>query len=66
MIPMRKNRRVRKAVDMSIYTLHKVGECCFNKLKKSRRLANRYDKTAESFLGFIDVACIRIWLRQFC
>ncbi|MBK4215611.1 transposase, partial [Paracoccus caeni] len=35
-----------------------------NKLKNSRRLANRYDKTADSFLGFVDVACIRLWLRH--
>lgn len=62
MIPMRKNRRVRKTVDMTIYTLRNMAERCFNKLKNSRRLATRYDKTAGSFLGFIDVACIRLWL----
>lgn len=56
MIPMRKNRRVRKAVDMTIYTLRNMVERCFNKLKNSRRLATRYDKTADSFLGFVDVA----------
>ncbi|KAF0172905.1 MAG: transposase, partial [Rhodobacteraceae bacterium] len=26
--------------------------------------ATRYDKTAESFLGFIDITSIRIWLRH--
>lgn len=62
MIPMRKNRRVRKAVDMTIYTLRNMVERCFNKLKNSRRLATRYDKTAESFLGFVDVACISLLL----
>ena len=64
MIPMRKNRKVRKAVDMTIYTLRNMVERCFNKLKNSRRLATRYDKTADSFLGFIDIACIRLWLRH--
>jgi len=64
MIPMRKNRRVRKAVDMTIYTLRNMVERCFNKLKNSRRLPTRYDKTADSFLGFVDVACIRRWLRH--
>ncbi len=38
MIPMRKNRKVRKAVDMTIYTLRNMVERCFNKLKNSRRL----------------------------
>ncbi|MBK4218185.1 transposase, partial [Paracoccus caeni] len=62
--PMRKNRKVRKSVDMTIYTLRNMVERCFNKLKNSRRLANRYNKTADSFLGFVDVACIRLWLRH--
>jgi transposase len=26
--------------------------------------ATRYDKTAESFLGFIDITSIRLWLRH--
>ena len=64
MIPMRKNRKVRKTVDMTIYALRNMVERCFNKLKNSRRLATRYDKTADSFLGFIDIACIRLWLRH--
>ncbi len=64
MIPMRKNRKVRKAVDMTIYTLRNMVERCFNKLKISRRLATRHDRTADSFLRFIDIACIRLWLRH--
>lgn len=64
MIPMRKNRKVRKVVDRAIYTLRNRVERCFNKLKNSRRLATRYDKTADSFLGFIDIACIRLWLHH--
>ena len=38
-------------------------ERCFNKLKNARRVATRYDKTAESFLGFIDITSIRLWFR---
>ncbi|WP_276862459.1 transposase, partial [Haematobacter missouriensis] len=64
MLPMRKNRKVRKSVDMTIHTLRNMVERCFNKMKNSRRLATRYDKTANSFLGFIDIACIRLWLRR--
>ncbi|ETD81610.1 transposase [Rhodobacter capsulatus YW1] len=64
MIPMRKHRKVRKVVDMAIYTLRNRVERGFNKLKNSRRLATRYDKTADSFLGFINIACIRLWLRH--
>jgi hypothetical protein len=40
-------------------------ERCFSKLKHSRRLATRCDKTADSYLGFILVASIRLWVRRF-
>ena len=40
-------------------------ERCFNKLKNSRRLATRYDKTMASYLGFVHIAAIRIWMRAF-
>ncbi len=55
MIPMRKNRKVRKTIDMTIYTLRNMVERCFNKLKNSRRLAT---------LGFADIACISLWPRH--
>lgn len=64
MIPMRKNRKVRKTVDMAVYTLRNMVEHCFNKPKNIRRLATRFDKTASSFLGFVDIASIRLWLRH--
>ena len=40
-------------------------ERCFNKLKHSRRLATRYDKTTESYLGFVLIASARLWCRHF-
>ena len=40
-------------------------ERCFNKLKNARRLATRYDKTADSYLGFIHIVSIRLWMNQF-
>ncbi|QAX29098.1 hypothetical protein ETW24_06865 [Leisingera sp. NJS204] len=43
---------------------HDLVERCFNKLKNARRVATRYDKTAESFLGFIDITSIRLWIRH--
>ena len=41
MILMRKNGKVRKVVDMTIYTLRNRVERCFNKRKNSRRLVTR-------------------------
>ena len=63
-IPMRKTRRLRVAVDRKLYRLRNLVERCFNRLKNARRVATRYDKTAESFLGFIDITSIRRWFRH--
>jgi transposase len=63
-IPMRKSRKMRVGVDHSLYRLRNLVERCFNKLKNARRVATRYDKTAESFLGFIDITSIRLWFRH--
>ncbi len=62
-IPMRKSRKKRVGVDRPLYRLRNLVERCFNKLKNARRVATRYDKTAESFLGFVDITSIRLWLR---
>ncbi len=35
-----------------------------NKLKQFRVVATRYDKTAESFLAFLQLAASRLWLRR--
>ncbi len=63
-IPMRKSRKKRVGVDRALYRLRKLVERCFNKLKNARRVATRYEKTAESFLAFIDITSIRLWLRH--
>ncbi len=61
-IPMRKSRKKRVGVDRSLCRLRNLVERCFNKLKNARRIATRYDKTAESFLGFVDITSIRLWI----
>lgn len=63
-IPMRRSRKLRVAVNRTLYRLRNLIERCFNKLKNARRVATRYDKTAESFLGFIDITSTRLWLRH--
>ena len=65
MIPTKRNRLVQFPVDAAIYALRNMVERCFNKLKNARRLATRYDKTADSYLGFIQIVSIRLWMRQF-
>lgn len=64
-IPPRKNRKVQIPVDGNIYALRNLIERCFSKLKHSRRLATRYDKTAASYIGFVLIASARLWVRHF-
>jgi len=52
-IPSRSNRNNPEPIDGFIYALRNQVERCFNKLKCSRRLATRYDKTAASYFDFI-------------
>ena len=63
-IPGKINRREPILVDAITYALRNRVERCFNKLKCSRRLATRYDKTAASYLGFVHIAAARLWLRS--
>ena len=63
-IPGRANRKKPIPIDGFIYALRNRIERCFNKLKCSRRLATRYDKTAASYLGFIHIAAARLWFRS--
>lgn len=63
-IPMRKTRKLRDAVDRTLYRLRNLVERCFNTQKNARCVATRCDKTAGSFLGFIDITSIRPWLRH--
>lgn len=64
-IPMRKSRKVQVSVDGFIYAMRNRIERCVNKLKNFRRLATRYDKTADSYLGFVQIAASHLWTRQF-
>jgi len=61
-IKPRCNRKVDIPFDKEQYKERHLVECFFQKLKRYRRIATRYDKLAVRFLAFIHVACILIWL----
>jgi transposase len=66
MISTKRNRKVQQPVEPATYALRNMVERCFNKLKNARRLATRYDKTADSSLGFINLVAIRLWIAPIC
>ena len=50
--------------DPDSYKDRNVVERCINKLKQFRAVATRYDKREYIFHGTVDVASIRMWLRD--
>jgi transposase len=62
-IPTQKNRKVQRAYDRALYRGRGVGENFWAKLKQYRRVATRYDKTDECFLGFVHLASVMVMLR---
>ncbi|WP_344904517.1 IS5 family transposase [Actinomadura meridiana] len=52
------------AFDSQAYKDRNVVERCISKLKQFRAVATRYDKRAFVYDGTIDVASIKIWLRD--
>ncbi len=50
--------------DRETYKERNTVERCFNKLRQFRAVATRYDKRQRIYQGTVDVASIRIWLRD--
>jgi len=62
-IPPKSNRKVLRHYDKELYKERNHIERMFNKLKHFRRIATRYDKTALSFLSFLNIVAIYLWLK---
>jgi len=62
-IPSKANRTVQRECDWWLYKERHLVECFFQKLKWFRRVATRYDKSDDSFLGFIYLAAICILVK---
>lgn len=60
--PTKRNRRIQHTVERPLYALRNRIERCIKRLKNSRRVATCYDHTATSFLGFVQLAAIRLWI----
>lgn len=62
-IPPRCHRKTTREYDEHLYKERNLIERMFNQLKHFRRISTRYDKTALSFLSFLHLAGIYLWLK---
>jgi transposase len=62
-VPPKRNRKRQHAYDKALYKERNRVERFFNRIKQCRRIATRYDKLAETFMGFVILASIMLWLR---
>ena len=49
-------------MEWGLYRERNLVERLVGKLKEYRRIATRYDKLAASYLAFVQLAAIRMWL----
>ena len=61
-ISPKSNAKAPWTVDFYLYKERHLVECFFQKIKWFRRIAARYDKLDKSFLAFVYIAAISIWL----
>ena len=62
-IPGRKNRTVPVEYDKHCYGSRHVIENFFCRIKDHRRVATRYEKTAQRFAAMVLLSCILVWLQ---
>lgn len=61
-IPCKANRKQQREWDKQRYEARHLIENLFQRMKVFRRVATRYDKLDERFLGFVHIAAIMKWL----
>ena len=62
-IPNNPSRTFKHPIDKHLYAQRHLVECCFSKLKQFRRVATRYEKTAQNYRAIVTLAAIVLWLR---
>ena len=61
-IPPTKSRKKKRRYDKELYKQRYIVECFFHSIKRYRRIATRYEKTAASYLGFLHLVCALAWI----
>jgi len=62
-IPNNPSRAKKYPLDKHLYAQRHLIECCFSKLKQFRRVATRFEKTAQNYRAVVTLAATILWLR---
>ena len=62
-IPSNPTRATQRQIDRHLYKERHLVENFFQRIKRLRRIAMRFEKLARNFLAFIHLAAILVWLR---
>ncbi len=61
-IPRKRDERRRGPFNKALYKLRARVEHLISRLKQFRRIATRYEKRAENYLGMVTLGAILLWL----
>ena len=61
-LPSNPTRATQREIDRHLSKERHLVECFFQRIKRFRRIAMRFDKLACHFLAFVLLACALVWL----
>ena len=61
-IPNHPSRARKHLIDMHLYAQRHLIECCLSTLRQFRRVATRYEGTAQNYRAVVTLAAIVLWL----
>ncbi len=64
-IPAKRNRKKTFAFSPFLYRYRNLVERFFNRIKKVRGIATRYDKRADNYLAAIKLFSVRLWIKRY-
>ncbi len=62
-IPSKSDSKEKNEIDEHLYKERHLVECFFQKIKEHRRVATRYDKLVATYMGFVFLSAILLWLK---
>lgn len=60
-IPPRSNRKVQREYDREVYKTRYRVECFFQRIKRYRRIAMRFEKLSAHFLSMVILVAVMVW-----